>query len=318
MSVAVTCPSCHTHFPSSDTHCPTCGRKVQSPPASAGPPKDKAVTKKPRPAAAPIAQQMSTVFISHSHRDKDFALYVDRILKQNGATTFLDQEQLAPGEELHGELKEGIGRCGVFLLLWSRHAAASGWVNDEWSVAYDRRKKIVPYALDDTPLPDALSNFIYVPADDREHGHVGLLQAVFGKAFRPSATTLFPGKWRMEADAMGMASGWYEFELRPNGQLLGTAGLYLDRGEAGNLLALVTAMGGPPGSMVTELLGHTFPMSGTWSYDDRERTLMIDVETSFLGQASRETVRIVATGRERDELVGRDLKGNSYRLRRIA
>ena len=64
-------------------------------------------------------------------------------------------------------------------------------------------KKIVPYTLDDTPLPDALSSFIYIPADDREHGHPGLLQAVFVKAFRPSVTSLLPGKGRMEADAMG-------------------------------------------------------------------------------------------------------------------
>jgi hypothetical protein len=55
-------------------------------------------------------QQNPVVFVSHSHVDRDFALYVDRVLKQNGAQTFLDQEQLIPGENLPSRHRLGATR----------------------------------------------------------------------------------------------------------------------------------------------------------------------------------------------------------------
>jgi len=254
-----------------------------------------------------------TVFISHSHFDRDFALYIDHVLKKNGATTFLDQEQLIPGEELPAELAQGIRECGVFMLFWSRHSAASGWVDREWNLAYERRKKIVPYCLDETQLPEALSNMIFISNDDRDHGHVGLLQAVFGKSFLPSTSSPFPGKWRMEAQQMGNAA-WYEFELTPAGQLSGTGGCYLDRGQAAIAMNQLRLINPVAAATLAETLGHPFAINGSWSYDDREQTLTLDVEILLFGQKGNGRFQFATRSCETGELVGRDATGMSCRL----
>jgi len=59
------------------------------------------------------------------------------------------------------------------------------------------------------------------------------------------------------------------------------------------------------------------PLSGTWSYDDRERFQELDITGTLMGQANRDVVKIRATGKEKGWLQGQTLGGLPWRLRRI-
>jgi hypothetical protein len=45
------------------------------------------------------------------------------------------------------------------MVFWSKHAAESSWVKEEWEVALQIGKRLVPVPIDDTPLPAGLSQF---------------------------------------------------------------------------------------------------------------------------------------------------------------
>jgi hypothetical protein len=51
---------------------------------------------------------------------------------------------------------EAIAAHDVLLLVWSRYAAASDFVECEWNIAVALQKRVLPCLLDDTPLPPAL------------------------------------------------------------------------------------------------------------------------------------------------------------------
>jgi len=197
------------------------------------------------------------IFISHSHQDRHAATELQSALEKYGAETYLDQEKIRAGDLLPERITEGIGWCNTFLLIWSISAAASKWVKREWNTAYNLRKKIVPYVLDNTHLPAGLDNLVYIALKDREFGDAQLLTTVFGKNVPFDATTIFPGQWRASVDAFGMAQGTYNLELRANGQVEGE-GSVSATGIAGQLASLMGMVG---------LLTMRIPVHGTWSYD---------------------------------------------------
>ena len=239
-----------------------------------------------------------SVFISYTRADRAVAAEIDLVLRQNGAQTFLDQRELGPGDPLPDDLQAGIENCSSFLLLWSKSAASSTWVNREWNDAYTKQKRIIPFIVDGCTLPSPLSNFIHIGGDDRKLAYSNLLTAIFGKEFRPRAGSVFAGKWEANCNVHGILNVQYTFELRLNGQVVGVA-------RAGQLGGLV----GPMANM-------TFPLHGSWTY--QAEVLELRLTTEALGQRNTETIQIVAKGTEWDVLEGHDLKGLTWRLKRVS
>src|SRR5262245_10581777 len=134
---------------------------------------------------APIAGSSPVVFISHSHVDRAVATRLQRVLEDEHAVTYLDQDQIQAADLLPQRIRDGIESCTALLLLWSASAAASSWVHNEWELAYDRRKKIIPYLLDGTHLPPPLDNLVYVDQTDAKVANANLLKAIFGGEFKP-------------------------------------------------------------------------------------------------------------------------------------
>jgi len=248
------------------------------------------------------------IFLSHSHRDRHSTTELQIVLETQGAETYLDQDKMQAGDILPERIREGISWCDIFLLIWSSNAAVSDWVGREWNTAYDLRKKIIPYSLDNSPLPAALQNLIRVEADDRERGDAKLLLAVFGKDFTPDPTTLFPGNWHASVDAFGMVQGTYDLVLRPNGQVEGKGGIS-NSGVAGQIAGQMGMSG---------LLNMRIPFHGSWSYDRGSKTLTIETSTGVVfGQQQNDTIRIRATGHEKGAITGEDLAGRTWTLRRV-
>ena len=78
------------------------------------------------------------VFISHSTADLAKAEAVRRLLSSSDVDSLMDRVAIKPGDSIVDFMESGIGTADYFLLLWSKAAAQSKWVGEEWQAALCR------------------------------------------------------------------------------------------------------------------------------------------------------------------------------------
>jgi hypothetical protein len=101
---------------------------------------------------------MPTVFLSYSREDLPLIEHLEARLKTHPQISiWRDQEKIYGGQKWPKVLGEAIADRDVFLLAWSKNAAASHFVELEWNTAIALKKTIVPCLLDDTALAPILS-----------------------------------------------------------------------------------------------------------------------------------------------------------------
>lgn len=104
-------------------------------------------------------------FISHNKQQKPIARILATALAASGEDVWFDEWQLRPGDSLIGSIEDGLANASVFVIIWSKAAAASNWVGTEMR-AYLRRRvddkslRIIPVMTDDTPLPTLLADYL--------------------------------------------------------------------------------------------------------------------------------------------------------------
>lgn len=107
------------------------------------------------------------IFISHSHVDNEFGirLYDDllRVLEK-GDTVWYDRKELKLGDRWQKKIKEQLAKSNVFILLMSRAARKSGWVNHELEEAINRTvagrgKLFIIYCDDCSPVKSLETHF---------------------------------------------------------------------------------------------------------------------------------------------------------------
>lgn len=109
---------------------------------------------------------MPKVFLSYARNDLAQIESLEVQLKQQkGIAIWRDQHQLYGGQRWPKMLGEAIAKQEVMLLAWSHDAAASHFVEFEWTTALALKKPIVPCLLDDAPLPPALCAIHAIPID---------------------------------------------------------------------------------------------------------------------------------------------------------
>jgi len=120
---------------------------------------------------------MPTVFLSYSREDLPL---IERLQAQltshSDISIWRDQEKIYGGQKWPKVLGEAIADQDVFLLVWSKHSAASHFVEFEWCTAIALKKTIVPCLLDETPLAPSLKTFHGYRLDDA----TGLIQSLQG------------------------------------------------------------------------------------------------------------------------------------------
>jgi len=99
---------------------------------------------------------MKTVFVSYAREDLPRVEDLSCRLEKHEITVWRDQTRLYAGQRWPKAIGEAIAGQEAFLLVWSRAAAASHFVEFEWTTAVALQKSIIPCLLDDTPLPSAL------------------------------------------------------------------------------------------------------------------------------------------------------------------
>ena len=106
-----------------------------------------------------MARPRFDAFISHSGKDGAKAAAIEAAL--GAKRIWLDRSEIRLGARLGRELLSNIRASRAIVLVWSKHAAQSPWVQSEWIAAANLRKPIVPVCLDKTALPQALTNTLW-------------------------------------------------------------------------------------------------------------------------------------------------------------
>ncbi len=106
-------------------------------------------------------------FISYASPDANIVeRHVVDLLK-TVLRVFFAPRSLRGGDQWQRKIYRAISWCSVFYVCWCAHAKQSEWVQRELALATDKRKRIVPVLLDDTPLTKELEGRQYVDLRDR-------------------------------------------------------------------------------------------------------------------------------------------------------
>jgi len=109
---------------------------------------------------------MPTVFVSHSSVDKRFVGALTKALNERGIPTWVDDKQIKVGQPIPRRISEGIAACDFFLIVISKAAIKSQWVENELNSAYfhaarKRTDIILPILLERVDLPALLQPLRY-------------------------------------------------------------------------------------------------------------------------------------------------------------
>ncbi|MGK6308278.1 toll/interleukin-1 receptor domain-containing protein [Variovorax sp. DT-64] len=118
------------------------------------------------------------VFISHSSIDKQFVRGLAVDLAAKGHQPWLDEWQILAGESIVERVGSGVENADLMVVVLSRAAVASKWVENEWQAKYwtevgERRVAVIPVVLDDCEVPTLLRPKRYV---DFRHDYTSALE----------------------------------------------------------------------------------------------------------------------------------------------
>lgn len=112
---------------------------------------------------------MWDAFISHSSRDMDAALHLERSLSDAGLSAWVDRDNIRAGGVLIPTLQAALQDSRNIVILWTSTSAASAWVTTEWTSVVNlnhqkettTQKGVIPCRWDDTPLALFLLNYVF-------------------------------------------------------------------------------------------------------------------------------------------------------------
>jgi TIR domain len=100
---------------------------------------------------------MTRIFVSHTKEDVDCAEHIRQGLEAKGYTTWREPTSLTMESVLYPRTFENvILGSATFVLIWSRNAASSEWVERNILFAQQVKKPIIPVVTDGTDLLNTL------------------------------------------------------------------------------------------------------------------------------------------------------------------
>ena len=94
---------------------------------------------------------MYDIFISHSHKDAEYAQAIAALMENYGFLVWWDKN-LLPGEKYRAKIETLINQCPAVISLWSPNSIESDWVMDEADRAAGCHK-LIPIRIADCSLP---------------------------------------------------------------------------------------------------------------------------------------------------------------------
>jgi TIR domain len=108
-----------------------------------------------------IRLRMAKLFISHASRDKEIARQLSNDLRVLGHSVWLDEWSIIVGQCISSEIDKALADTQFLILLLSKNAVLSRWVDTEWRAAYwdelqSRSIIVLPVLLEKVQLPKLL------------------------------------------------------------------------------------------------------------------------------------------------------------------
>lgn len=103
----------------------------------------------------------SYIFISHSTKDKEFTHFLDQQLQGTGFNTWVDVASIPEGSTWVREIEKGVESCDALIVILSKNARESEWVEREILMALKLNKPLFIALIEDVPLPIYLINRQY-------------------------------------------------------------------------------------------------------------------------------------------------------------
>lgn len=121
------------------------------------------------------------VFISYSHKDKEFAHILATNLVKNRTNVWIDDWEVNAGESLIEKIQDALEESSALIVILSKSSVESVWCKKEHTAGIQREleeKKtlVVPVLLEDCKIPLFLRDKKY--ADFRENYDTGLADVV--------------------------------------------------------------------------------------------------------------------------------------------
>ena len=132
-----------------------------------------------------MTQSAPAAFFSYSREDSDFALRLAGDLKAAGASVWLDQLDIIPGQRWDRAVEDALARCPRMLIILSPASVDSTNVMDEVSFALEEKKTVIPIICKDCVVPFRLRRVQYV--DFRKDYARGLKELL--KTLNPQQST---------------------------------------------------------------------------------------------------------------------------------
>ena len=138
---------------------------------------------------------MLRVFLSHSSHDTDLAAEICGDLRCAGYEPWVDKQSIRAGEPIIAAIESAILRCHYFIVILSRKALESPWVDAEvngalWDgLSPGRKKCIIPALRESCDLPQKLQQYRY--ADFTNGYAVGFAQ-IYAAIDYPPITNRWP------------------------------------------------------------------------------------------------------------------------------
>jgi hypothetical protein len=133
---------------------------------------------------------MSSVFISHSNKDRYFVNLLVALLKFHEVKTWWSEYDIAPGARFRTLIDDGLRNADSLIVVVSRHSAVSKWVTQELATFLEKRPdaRVIPLLLDRTnpdDVIDRLTDFQALSFADDMLGGFEKLTELYGKPFLP-------------------------------------------------------------------------------------------------------------------------------------
>lgn len=100
------------------------------------------------------------IFISYSSKELDIALKVCEFLENNNFKCWIAPRNVEAGGNYATQIVNAIKKCDLLVLLASENTNNSGHVSNEVSIAFDNKKIIIPFKIQDFVFTDEYLYFL--------------------------------------------------------------------------------------------------------------------------------------------------------------
>lgn len=105
-------------------------------------------------------EKRSLVFISYSTHNQDIAFEACDYLEAAGINCWIAPRNVVAGANYAGQIVSAIRNCDAFVLIASNAINESGHVSNEVSLAFDAKKDIIPFKIEQTEFSDEYLYFL--------------------------------------------------------------------------------------------------------------------------------------------------------------